>query len=102
MKNNLATILFLMLFLGASAQKQHYPSYNGLVMAGYQGWFNTPGDSAGRHWHHYELRGVFAPGSCEIDFWPDVREYPKVYKTSFQYTDGQPASVFSPSDHRPL
>ncbi|MFY0255334.1 glycoside hydrolase family 71/99-like protein [Chitinophaga sp. 30R24] len=85
----------------ARAQAQHsprYPTYKGLVMAGYQGWFNTPGDSAGRRWHHYEHRGVFKPGSCEIDLWPDVREYKKTYKTDFSYADGTPASVFSPYD----
>src|ERR1700743_2405129 len=99
-----SVILFFILqllglqFLGASAQKLHYPSYKGLVMAGYQGWFNTPGDSAGRHWHHYERRGVFAPGSCEIDLWPDTREYAKTYPTPFQYADGSFASVFSAYD----
>lgn len=86
-----------------SAQSKHasafrYPTYKGLVMAGYQGWFNTPEDGAGRGWHHYAHKGVFAPGSCEIDFWPDVREYKKTYKTDFSYKDGQPAYVFSPYD----
>ncbi|MBS1604482.1 MAG: xylosidase [Bacteroidetes bacterium] len=83
---------------GGAASKVRYPSYNGLVMAGYQGWFNTPGDSAGRGWHHYERRGVFAPGSCEIDLWPDVREYKKTYATPFRYANGSAASVFSPYD----
>jgi hypothetical protein len=98
MKAIFVTVVFFALFLGAIAQKQRYPSYNGLVMAGYQGWFNTPGDSTGRNWHHYERRGVFGPGSCEIDFWPDTREYTKTYPTSFQYADGSTASVFSAYD----
>lgn len=75
-----------------------YPSYKGLVMAGYQGWFNTPGDGAGRGWHHYERRGRFAPGSCEIDCWPDMREYEKQYPTPFRFADGSVARVFSPYD----
>jgi Glycosyl hydrolases family 43 len=75
-----------------------YPSYEGLVMAGYQGWFNTPGDSTGRHWHHYERRGVFAPGSAEIDLWPDTREYAKTYPTPFKFSDGRTANVFSAYD----
>ncbi|HEY9261684.1 glycoside hydrolase family 71/99-like protein [Chitinophaga sp.] len=75
-----------------------YPTYKGLVMAGYQGWFNTPGDSAGRGWHHYERRGIFKPGSCEIDFWPDVSEYKTTYPTDFSFADGTPAAVFSPHD----
>lgn len=75
-----------------------YPSYEGLVMAGYQGWFNTPEDGAGRGWHHYAHRGVFAPGSSEIDLWPDIREYAKTYATPFTYADGSTARVFSAYD----
>jgi hypothetical protein len=75
-----------------------YPSYEGLVMAGYQGWFNAPGDSTGRHWHHYERRGVFAPGSCEIDLWPDTREYAKTYPTPFKFSNNRTANVFSAYD----
>ncbi|RAK35015.1 UNVERIFIED_ORG: hypothetical protein DFS12_105346 [Chitinophaga ginsengisegetis] len=91
-------ILTCMLLVCMLAKAQRYPTYKGLVMAGYQGWFNTPGDSAGRGWHHYEKRGVFKPGSCEIDFWPDVSEYKKTYTTPFNFEDGKPASVFSPHD----
>lgn len=75
-----------------------YPSYKGLVMAGYQGWFNTAEDGAGRSWHHYQRRGLFAPGSCEIDCWPDMTEYAKQYPTSFKFSDGTPATVFSAYD----
>ncbi|RFS21817.1 xylosidase [Chitinophaga silvatica] len=94
------TLLLVTFFSGTSLaqNKYRYPSYKGLVMAGYQGWFNAPGDSAGRGWYHYQRRGTFAPGSCEIDFWPDVREYSKTYQTAFSYADGKPASVFSAND----
>ena len=70
----------------------------GLVMAGYQGWFNTPEDGEGRGWHHYERRGKFEPGYCTIDLWPDMSEYEKQYKTPFKYEDGTSATVFSPAD----
>lgn len=70
----------------------------GLVMAGYQGWFNAPGDGEGRGWHHYERRGRFEPGYCTIDLWPDMSEYEKQYETAFKFEDGTPASVFSPAD----
>lgn len=70
----------------------------GLVMAGYQGWFNTPTDGANRGWHHYQRDGRFEPGYCTIDFWPEVSEYPKTYKTDFKFADGSPAYVFSPHD----
>jgi len=76
-----------------------YDSYKGLVMCGYQGWFNAPGDGAGRGWHHYERgRTGFKPGSCTIDLWPDVSEYDKLYETEFVFDDGTKASVFSDYD----
>jgi hypothetical protein len=93
----------LLLATMASAQQQknnlpRYPHYEGLVMCGYQGWFNAPGDGADRGWYHYKKKGNFGPGSSEIDLWPDVREYQKTYKTSFVYKDGKPAYVFSAYD----
>ena len=85
---------------GKKAEKTHvrFPSYEGLVMAGYQGWFNTPEDGAGLHWKHYQKGDVFAPGSCTIDLWPDMSEYTKSYPTAFKYEDGTPATVFSSRD----
>ena len=74
-----------------------YNSYEGLVMAGYQGWFNTPGDGAGRGWHHYEKGNRFEPGWCTIDLWPEVSEYPDLYETAFSFEDGSIAKV--PSSH---
>lgn len=85
-------------FLSAQSGKFTYPDYNGLVMAGYQGWFNTPKDGAGRGWRHYERRGRFEPGSSEIDYWPDMREYSKQYPTGFHFRDGSTAAVFSAYD----
>jgi hypothetical protein len=76
-----------------------YMSYKGLVMVGYQGWFNAEGDGAGRGWNHYVNGGKdFKPGNCKIDYWPDVSDYEKKYKTSFVYADGSPAYVFSSYD----
>ena len=92
-------LVFLLFSIGATAQsgKKRYDSYKGLVMAGYQGWFNTPGDGSGRGWHHYNGRDGFRPGSCSVDFWPEVSEYKKLYKTEFTFADGKQASVFSSS-----
>ncbi|HEX2975712.1 MAG TPA: glycoside hydrolase family 71/99-like protein [Bacteroidales bacterium] len=75
-----------------------YTSYDNLVMAGYQGWFTAMGDGADRNWHHYEKSGRFEPGYTTVDFWPDVSEYSKTYKTAFKYADGSDAYVYSPYD----
>lgn len=94
----LLTCCILTFQVAAQKSPFRYPTYKGVVMAGYQGWFNTPDDGARRGWHHYEKRGTFAPGSCEIDLWPDMREYKKQYPTPFQNEDNQIANVFSPYD----
>jgi len=75
-----------------------YTSCKGLVMAGYQGWFTAESDGAERGWHHYEKSGKFEPGMNTIDFWPDVSEYTKTYKTAFKLADGKDAFVYSPFD----
>ena len=65
-----------------------YPSYKGLVMAGYQGWFHQPG------------KGVMYPdgNSVRIDMWPDVSEYEKTYPTGQKLADGSTARFFSSTD----
>lgn len=75
-----------------------YDSYRGLVMAGYQGWFNAPDDGAGRGWYHYKGRRGFMPGSTNVDLWPDVSEYEKTYVSPFRFDDGSFASLPSPYD----
>lgn len=75
-----------------------YPTYKGLVMCGYQGWHNTPTDGSDRGWTHLGKGGVFQPGSCNIDLWPDVSEYKKVYKTDFKLADNTDAYVYSSAD----
>ncbi|MGS2740961.1 glycoside hydrolase family 71/99-like protein [Sinomicrobium sp. M5D2P17] len=75
-----------------------YTSYTGLVMAGYQGWFAAEGDGSNRGWYHYQQGNTFEPGTSTIDFWPDVSEYTKTYKSPFQFTDGSDAYLYSPYD----
>ncbi|MDR1225067.1 MAG: GDSL-type esterase/lipase family protein, partial [Tannerella sp.] len=76
-----------------------YDTYKGLAMAGYQGWFSCPGDGSDRGWYHYCGRdGLFQPGICTIDMWPDVSEYGKTYRTEFSFADGSPAYVMSEYD----
>jgi len=80
------------------AEKSKYMSYKGLVMAGYQGWFNCEGDGAQRGWTHYNKDGRFEDGSCTIDLWPEMAEYKVKYLTPFKFEDGSPAYVFSSFD----
>ncbi|RYZ94660.1 MAG: hypothetical protein EOP47_27425 [Sphingobacteriaceae bacterium] len=62
-----------------------YKSYTGLVMAGYQGWFAAEGDGSERGWYHYQGNGGFFPGNTNVDFWPDITEYTKKYKSPFKF-----------------
>jgi len=84
---------------GLMAQRKHatqtsYPSYNGLVMAGYQGWFRAEGDGTNAGFSHYFRDTVH----CGIDMWPDVSEYSKTYASPFKMADGSVARLFSSYD----
>jgi len=84
---------------GGQLSKIEYNSYKGLVMAGYQGWHDTPDDGAGLGWFAYGgNEGKFEPGCCSIDYWPDTSEYPVLYETPFLYEDGSHAFIQSPQD----
>ena len=91
-------IFFCILSVDTSNAQKTYNSYNGLVMAGYQGWFNTPEDGSGRGWRHLKGKCGFMPGSCNIDLWPDVLEYKQTYNTNFEFADGSAARMFSSND----
>lgn len=81
-----------------SMSRVRFKSIRNLVMAGYQGWFNTPEDGADLGWKHFEKEKEFKPGKCTIDLWPDVSEYEKTYETAFKLPDETPAKVFSSYD----
>ncbi len=65
-----------------------YPTYDGRVMAGYQGWF------------HNRSGGVMYPTeeSVRIDMWPDVSEYEKTYPTGLKLANGETARFFCSDD----
>lgn len=101
MMNTKSVVLLSAVFLltvSLYAQPKHsketkYPSYKGLVMAGYQGWFRAQGDGTSAR--------RFAYGNEErsgIDMWPDVSEYEKTYETPWKLPDGKPARFFSSHD----
>lgn len=79
--------------INMQAQTKHskttnYPSYKGLIMAGYQGWFNVPAS------------GIMYPDEAQvrIDMWPDMSEYEQTYPTGLKYADGSTARFFNSSD----
>ncbi len=78
-----------------------FPTYDNLVMCGYQGWFNTPGDNMGNGWTHYVKNGgdAFEPGNAKVELWPDVSDYQQKYLTPFVHTDGSGAYLFSSIDY---
>jgi glycoprotein endo-alpha-1,2-mannosidase len=99
----LCLLALFVICLSSYGQSHHgssslYKSYKGLVMAGYQGWFNAAGDGGNRNWNHFVARGELAPGNCKFDLWPDVSEYKKTYETKFTLPDGKPAHLFSSHD----
>ncbi|MGS2740959.1 glycoside hydrolase family 71/99-like protein [Sinomicrobium sp. M5D2P17] len=91
---NVALAFLLYHFVPAivCAQTKHtgstnYPTYKGLVMAGYQGWFR-------------EEEGKMYPDekNIRIDMWPDVSEYKKTYPTGLKLANGSTARFFSSDD----
>ncbi len=106
------TILFCVLLLAGgfhddliaqvSARRVDTSTLTGKVMCGYQGWFAVPTDAIARGWYHYNLNGLFQPGSCKIDLWPDVSDLDpdERYATSFRTADGSVAYVFSAQNRK--
>src|SRR5690349_13580805 len=81
-----------------------FTSANGLLMAGYQGWFAAQGDGSDRGWYHFQNGscGGFQPGCSSIDFWPDMSEYTKTYPSPFQFSNGSNAPLYSPFDEESI
>ncbi len=86
-------------YTGESRKGVNTKTLEGKIMAGYQGWFNTPEDGAGLSWTHWARDGSkpFGPGNVTVDLWPDMSEYTasERYLTAFKHANGEPAMVFS-------
>jgi hypothetical protein len=108
MKYKSLFVIFLLLAVSVKSHSQEvvydetgcrYTSYNGLVMAGYQGWFSCPSDPVNAGWFHYPHDNQVKQGSINIDCWPDMAEYEKKYPASdFVHPDGEQAYLFSSAD----
>jgi hypothetical protein len=99
----LTVFLIFLLTLAVTGKNKHsetsqFPTYYGLVMCGYQGWFRAEGDGSNTGWGHYGVNGKLDTTTVKVDLWPDVTEYEKTYKTIFNLADGSKAMVFSSWD----
>ena len=70
------------------------------IMAGYQGWFDTPCSSySNARWKHWSHRGGPPPDptAYQFEMWPDLTEYDddELCDTGFKYADGTTAGLFS-------
>ncbi|WP_367873387.1 TIM barrel protein [Luteolibacter sp. Populi] len=72
-------------------------SLDGMVVAGYQGWFRAEGDGSGNGWVHYSSGGKFEPENTHIEIWPDMTELgpDERFPTPLRYENGKVAEVFS-------
>ncbi|MBB6460432.1 glycoside hydrolase family 71/99-like protein [Flammeovirga kamogawensis] len=94
----LTGLVLLFSFNKKKKEKINYPSYKGLVMCGYQGWFRAPGDGGYRGWGHFGKGTAFDSEHITIDMWPEMSEYKMQYPTSFINEDGAKAKIFSSLD----
>lgn len=98
-------ILVTTIFISSSkAQAVDATTMTNKVMAGYQGWFRTPGDrSENRGWAHLFNSATPDPAKLAIDTWPDLSEYSKDEKYAvpgFTYPDGSQAYLYSAQNYK--
>ena len=84
-------------FVSDAARAVGHDSVQQKVFCGYQGWFRAEGDGSGLGWVHYGPGKRFAPGTCSIDLWPDLSDFPPTerYPSPFRFEDGTTAELFS-------
>ena len=58
-----------------AAQPVDFSTLEGKVLAGYQGWFNCPGDGDPRDSWRSWARGVPAPDTLTVDMYPDLSDF---------------------------
>jgi hypothetical protein len=94
-----AIILISGLTTQLNAQTVDATTMNNKVMAGYQGWFRTPGDRGGnKGWAHLFNSSVPSPAKLGFDTWPDMSELTSGEKYAvpgFTYPDGSQAYLYS-------
>ena len=93
----LLILAFALTPTGVSAQI--YKSYEGLIMAGYQGWFHAP-EPSDPSWMGFATKPGKTPkdGEARFDLWPYTAEFEKTYPTDYKFPDGTTAEFFSSTD----
>ncbi|GLW08130.1 hypothetical protein Misp01_32600 [Microtetraspora sp. NBRC 13810] len=80
------------------AQAAAAPTVKNKVYAGYQGWFNAPGDGSPiNNWRHW-AGSQPSPGNQTFELYPDMSRYPASARYPTGYAalgNGQPATLFS-------
>ncbi len=98
--------LFILIAITAQthAQAVDATTMNNKVMAGYQGWFRTPGDRNGnKGWSHLFNSQIPTPAKLGFDTWPDMSELSKAEKYAvpgFTYPDGSQAYLYSAQNYK--
>lgn len=86
------------------AQTADATSLNNKVMAGYQGWFRTPGDRPGSTgWAHWFNSPQPNARALSFDTWPDMSEYSaneKYAVPGFTNSDGSQACLYSAQNYQ--
>ena len=84
--------------IAGAVQTPRNRELTGKTICGYQGWFNARNDGRDLKFRHYQTgKGLFEPGQCTIEYWPDVSEFSKEerFDTAFRHKDGSIAQVYS-------
>ncbi|MCP4213476.1 MAG: xylosidase, partial [bacterium] len=75
-------------------------NFTDTLMAGYQGWFATPGNQILKRWSHWDKAGTPRPGYTAFELYPDLSEYKKkdLCKTGYADLNGGGQSLLFDSD----
>lgn len=101
----LCLVTFLMLPVSVMKGTEVSPeTLRGKILAGYQGWFRTPGDGQNLGWHHWSRdRNHLTPETVTVEMWPDMSDYTDEEKypvEGFTYPDRSQAHLFSSANAR--
>jgi len=91
----LAALLVLAWQPASAADRVDPGTLTGKLIMGYQGWFDCPGDGAGRGWGHWT-----AGPDPAVDMLPDMSDFAAAQRgpSAMRAADGHPVDLFSNQD----